>query len=90
MARAKRQRDKTFPERVGKHLKKIDTALSGQHNRTLYDALGRKEACGPAQLRTGMARLNGYLDHIGAVDTYQRARGQARETAEYSLFNYTS
>jgi hypothetical protein len=68
-------------------LKKIDAALPGRHTRTLYDALGRKEACVLAQLQTGKARLNGYLRHIGAVDTDQCACGQARETVEHFLFN---
>jgi hypothetical protein len=44
VAKAKRRIDKTLPNRVGKHMKKIDTALPGRHTRTLYDALGRREA----------------------------------------------
>jgi len=68
-------------------LKKIDAAIPGRHTHKLYDALGRNEACVLAQLRTGMARLNGYLHHIGAVDTDQCACGQAKETVEHFLFN---
>jgi hypothetical protein len=86
-AAAQRQKDKTLPEGVGKHLKKIDTALPGRHTRTLYDALGRREANILVQLRTGMARLNGYLHHIGAVESDRCACGQARETVEHFLFN---
>jgi hypothetical protein len=87
VAKAKRRIDKTLPNGVGKHLKKIDTALPGRHTRTLYDALGRREANMLAQLRTGMARLNGYLHRIGAVESDQCACGQARETVEHFLFN---
>jgi hypothetical protein len=87
IAKAKRQIDKTLPNGVGKHLKKIDTALPGRHTRKLYDALGRREANVLAQLRTGMACLNGYLHCIGVVESDQCACGQARETVEHFLFN---
>lgn len=86
MAKAKRQKDKTLLGGIGKHLKKIDTALPGRHTRTLYDALGRREANVLAQLPTGMARLNEYLHRIG-VESDQCACGQARETVEHFLFN---
>jgi hypothetical protein len=86
-AKAERQSNRTLPEGVGKHLKKIDAAIPGRHTRRLYDALGRNEACVLAQLRTGMARLNGYLHQIGAVDTDRCACRQARETVEHFLFN---
>lgn len=89
VAKAKRRIDKALPNGVGRHLKKIDTALPGRHTRTLYDALGRREANVLAQLRTGMARLNGYLHRIGAVESDQCACGQARETVEHFLFNCT-
>lgn len=55
-----------LPEGIGKFSREMDTALSGQHTRTLYDTLKRREACTLAQLRAGMARLNGYLHQIGA------------------------
>ena len=82
MAKAKRQKDKTLPEGIGKHLKKIDAALPGRHTRTLYDALGRREANVLVQLRTGMVRLNGYLHDIGAAESDQCACG-----VEHFLFN---
>ena len=87
IARAKRQDNKTLPEGIGKHLKKIDAAMPGRHMRTLYDVLGRKEACVLVQLQTGIARLNGYLYHISAFDTDQCACRQAKVTVEYFLFN---
>src|SRR5207248_1139178 len=37
------------------------TARPGKHTLTLYDTHERREASILAQLRTGMARLNGYL-----------------------------
>jgi hypothetical protein len=86
-AKAERHKYQTLPEGVGKHLKKLDAAIPGRHTRKLYDALGRVEACVLVQLRTGMARLNGYLHRIGAVDTDWCSCGQARETVEHFLFN---
>jgi len=86
-AKAERQKHQTLPEGIGKHLKRIDAAAPGRHTRKLYDALEREEACVLAQLRTGMARLNGYLHYIGAADTDQCACGQARETVEHFFFN---
>jgi hypothetical protein len=86
IARAERRKHRTLPEEVGKHFEKIDAAIPGRHTRKLYNAFGRKEACILAQLRTGMARLNGYLHHIGVADTDQCACGQGRETGEHFLF----
>jgi hypothetical protein len=88
-ARAKRRKSKTLPEGVGNHLKKIATALPGRHTRILYDALGREKAGVLAQLRTGMARLNGYLHQIGVIESDQCACGRARETVGHFLFNYS-
>jgi hypothetical protein len=86
-AKAERRKHRTLPEGFRKHLKKIDAAIPGRYTRKLYDALGRNEACVLAQLWTGIARLNGYLHHIGAIDTDQYACGQARETVKHFLFN---
>jgi hypothetical protein len=73
-AKAERQKHRTLLDGAGKHLKNIHAAIPGRHTRKLYDAFGRKEACLLAQLRTGMARLNGYLHHIGVVDAEIRSR----------------
>jgi hypothetical protein len=75
-----------LPEKVGKHVKRMDAALPGRHTRQLYDRLSWKEASVLAQLRTGMARLNGYLYQIKVAQTDQCAFGQARETVEHFLF----
>ena len=85
-ARAEQGTMKRLPETVGKYSKKIDTALPGKHTRRLYDKLSWKEAGILAQLRTGMARLNGYLHRITAAPTDQCACGQATETVEHFLF----
>mgnify|MGYP002718720533 FL=1 len=77
---------KGLPEYVGKHAKRVDAALPGKHTRQLYDRLSWKEASVLAQLRTGMARLNGYLFRINATETDQCACGQAKETVEHFLF----
>ena len=77
---------KGLPENVGKHAKRVDAALPGKHTRQLYDRLSWKEASVLAQLRTGMARLNGYLFRINATETDQCACGQAKETVEHFLF----
>jgi hypothetical protein len=82
-----RQREtRVLPEGVGKFSKAMDAALPGKHTRDLYDKLKRGEACVLAQLRTGMARLNGFLSRIGAVETDLCACGQARESVEHFLF----
>ena len=62
---------------------------SGRHTRQLYDRLTRKEAAVLAQLRTGMARLNGYLYRINAAESDQCACGQARESVEHFPFRCT-
>ncbi|KAJ6041450.1 hypothetical protein N7460_006840 [Penicillium canescens] len=75
-----------LPENVGKHSKRVDAALPGKHTRQLYDRLSWKEASARAQLRTGMARLNGYLHRINVAESDQCACGQVRETVEHFLF----
>ena len=87
-ARAARKA-RTLPEGVGKYSREMDTALPGKHTRTLYDGLQRREASILAQLRTGMARLNGYLYNIGATPTDQCDCGQARESIRHFLFRCT-
>ncbi|KAJ5500659.1 hypothetical protein N7453_009710 [Penicillium expansum] len=86
LARSQAVPRNTLPADVGKHAKRVDAALPGKHTRLLYDRLSWKEASVLAQLRTGMARLNGYLYRINAAETYQCACGQAKETVEHFLF----
>jgi exonuclease III len=87
--RSKCSPTRCLPEKVGKHSKRVDTALPGKHTRRLYDELTWKEASVLAQLRTGMARLNSYLYRINAAPTDRCACGQARETVEHFLFRCT-
>jgi hypothetical protein len=77
---------RTLPAGVGQYSKDLDTALPAGHTRNLYDPLDRKEATTLAQLRTGMARLNGYLHRIGAVEEDRCACDTARETVKHFLF----
>ncbi|KAL6401286.1 hypothetical protein AUP68_15154 [Ilyonectria robusta] len=68
LAIAQQQRQKTLPDRVGNFSKRIDKALPGIHIHSLY-RLKRRESDMLAHLRTGMARTNGYLYRIGAVES---------------------
>ncbi|KAK7583226.1 hypothetical protein V3481_012568 [Fusarium oxysporum f. sp. vasinfectum] len=78
--------ERKLPDGVGRHSKKVDLALPGKHTRLLYNQLSWKEASVLAQLRTGMARLNGYLYQIRAAPTDECPCGQAKETVEHFLF----
>ncbi|OQE68825.1 hypothetical protein PENNAL_c0145G02034 [Penicillium nalgiovense] len=86
IARSQATPSSELPENIGRHSRRVDTALPGKHTRQLYDRLSWKEASVLAQLRTGMARLNGYLFRINAAETDQCACGQARETVDHFLF----
>jgi hypothetical protein len=86
IARAKQQEQKALSEGVGRYSTEIDTALPDKHTHILYNTLKRKEASILAQLRIGMARLNGYLHRIGAAESDQWACGQAEETIKHFLF----
>ena len=89
IARSIQNTTRCLPENVGKHTKRVDAALPGKHTRLLYDRLSWKEASVLAQLRTGMARLNGYLYRIAAAESDQCECGQARETVDHFLFRCT-
>ncbi|KAH7459183.1 hypothetical protein FOMA001_g20218 [Fusarium oxysporum f. sp. matthiolae] len=77
--RADLRRERKLPDGVGKHSRKVDSALPGKHTRLLYDQLPWKEASVLAQLRTGMARLNGYLYRIGAAATDECHAGKQKK-----------
>jgi exonuclease III len=89
IARSSQRASKRLPDNVGKFSKMVDAALPGKHTRLLYDGLSRREASVLAQLRTGMARLNGYLFRISIAASQQCACGQAIETVEHFLFRCT-
>jgi hypothetical protein len=84
--RAELRMERKLPDGVGRHSRKVDSALPGKHTRLLYDQLSWKEASVLAQLRTGMARLNGYLYQIRAAPTDECPCRQAKETVEHFLF----
>ena len=87
---SKQREKKALPKEVGKYSKELDIALPGKHTRGLYDAFKRREASILAQLRTGMARLNGYLHRIGAAESDLCPCGQATETIKHFLFRCTT
>jgi hypothetical protein len=78
--------ERRLPEGVGRHSRKVDLALPGPHTRLLYDQLWWKEASVLAQLRTRMARLNGYQYQVMAAPTDECPCGRAKETVEHFLF----
>jgi len=84
--RADLRMERKLPDGVGRHSRRVDSALPGKHTRLLYDQLSWKEASVLAQLRTGMARLNGYLYQIRAAPTDECPCGRAKETVEHFLF----
>ena len=86
MSLAKQRQNRELPKEVGKHSREIDSALPGKHTRAIYDALNRGEANILAQLRTGMARLDGYLYRIGAIETDLCPCGTASKTVKHFLF----
>ncbi|EAQ90194.1 hypothetical protein CHGG_06813 [Chaetomium globosum CBS 148.51] len=70
LAMERQRATRVLPVGVGKFSKAMDAALPGKHTRHLYDKLKRKEAL--AYWRSsepGMARLNGFLSRIGAVES---------------------
>ncbi len=56
---------------IGKHSHDVNAALSGEHTKERYSKLNKKEAGTLARLRTGMARINGYLHWIRVSDSDQ-------------------
>jgi ribonuclease HI len=80
---------RNLPERIGKYSREMDIALPGKHTRIIYDTLKKKEATILAQLRTGMARLNGYLYMIGVAESDLCVCERAKETIKHFLFRCT-
>jgi hypothetical protein len=74
---------------TGQFTRQLDSALPGPHTKMLYDCLDREKASILAQLRTGHARLNGYLHRIGQSDSDLCACGVERETVPHFLFRCT-
>ena len=75
-----------FVSDVGRFTLQLDTALPRPHTRAIYDSLGRNGANVLAQLRTRLARLNGYLLRIGATENEKCACRHEKETVEHFLF----
>ena len=71
IAQSQHDTSKGLPEKVGKHVKRVDMALPGKHTWQLYDPLSWKKVSVLAQLWIGMARLNKYLYWINVVQMDQ-------------------
>ncbi|KAJ6114302.1 endonuclease/exonuclease/phosphatase, partial [Penicillium sp. IBT 16267x] len=70
---------------TGRFTRQLDSALPGPHTKMLYDSLDREKASMLAQLRTGHARLNGYLHRIGKTDSDLCECGAEREPVPHFL-----
>jgi ribonuclease HI len=78
--------ERSIPENVGKHSKRIDAALPGNHTVLLYGDRPWKERNALAQLRTGMSALNNYLHQIKQLASDLCDCGVERETVAHFLF----
>ena len=85
-ANAKQHRKDHFQlSTTGQFTRQLDSALPGPHTTMLYDSLDREKASILAQLRTGHARLNGYLHRIGKAESDLCECGIERETIPHFL-----
>ena len=75
-----------LPETVGRHIKEVDSVLPGKHIKQIYDILPKRSAKILAQLRTGMARLNSYLNTIKATESEKCDYCGSKETVKHFLF----
>ena len=78
--------ERSLPDEVGKHTKRVDAALPGAHTRQLYDDRPWLERSMLLQMRTGMTRLNSSLYRINATPSPQCDYGYERETVAHFLF----
>jgi hypothetical protein len=85
-AKNKYQENTAIPSRVGVYSTNLDAALPGKHTKDIYNLLTKTEARILAQLRTGMAKLNGFLYRIKATDSEICECGVAKETVKHFLF----
>ncbi|EHK19849.1 uncharacterized protein TRIVIDRAFT_193271 [Trichoderma virens Gv29-8] len=81
--------ERHFPDGVGKHSKRVDAALPGQHTRQLYDNRPWIERNVLAQMRTDRTRLNNSMYRIHAATSRQCACGHEPETVAHFLFRCT-
>jgi Reverse transcriptase (RNA-dependent DNA polymerase) len=78
--------NRVLPKDSGRFSRNLDSALPGNHVRSLYDSLRKPEAAVLAQLRTGHCRLDAYLHRIHAAESDQCRCGKSRETVQHFLF----
>ncbi|KAJ0126337.1 Uncharacterized protein HZ326_30556, partial [Fusarium oxysporum f. sp. albedinis] len=89
LALSQLHQQRKLPNNVGNYSKRIDRALPGKHTQALYDICKRREAGVLSQLRTGIARINSYLNKIGAAESDMCECGCVPETMEHFLFRCT-
>ena len=68
-------------------MRRMDAAWPGDHTRSIYDNLSKKQASVLAQLRTGLTTLNEYLHLIKATETGLCDCGEAIESREHFVFH---
>lgn len=78
--------ERSLPDGVGKHSKRVDAALPGLHTRQLYNDRPWVQRSALAQMRTDMTRLNNSLYRIHVVPSRQCACGHEPETVAHFLF----
>jgi hypothetical protein len=83
------QKDNFHLWTTGQSTRQLDSALPGPHTKMLYDGLDREIASILAQLRTGHARLNGYLHRIGKAESDLCECGIEGETVPHFLLRCT-
>lgn len=89
-ANTKQHRKATFPRSTTGHFtRQLNSALPRPHTKMLYDCLNRENASILAQLRTGHARLNGYLYRISKSESDLCECGIERETVQHFLLRCT-
>jgi ribonuclease HI len=86
LEKKKLKAERSLPEDVGNHSKRVDAAIPGEHTRQLYDDRPWIERNVLSQMRTGMARLNNSLYRIKAAPSRQCACGHEAETVAHFLF----
>ncbi|KID81208.1 Ribonuclease H domain protein [Metarhizium guizhouense ARSEF 977] len=89
LEKRKLKAERSLPGDVGKHSKRVDAALPGEHTRQLYDDRPWVERNVLAQMRMDMSRLNNSLYRIKAAPSRQCACGHEAETVAHFLFRCT-
>ena len=82
----KYQKNTAIPSRMGVYSTNMNASLSGRYIKNIYDLLLKTEVKIFAQLRTGMAKLNGFFFRIKTTDSKICECGTAKKTIKHFLF----